>query len=1124
MATYIKGADTYLPDIKPFTPDYKFLSAVLETRTDKYDRNYKATNDLYNKVVYADLSREDTKNRRDQYAEQIAPNIEQISGLDLSLQSNVDAAKGVFAPFYEDDITVRDMVYTSRYRDQNRQAQNLLNSPDQTVQEGYWEVGKRAMQYQMDEFINADPDKAMNMRLPEYVPKANLFKMSQQLLENMDPPLKMKMDRFAKVANPNFNPNQDESKSNPKEIANTDWIITEQNGSLVTGAALQTIRASLIDNAGIQKAYQTEAYVKSMDWATQAVENGNAASLANGQELWASETIRRIETVNQYKLNKDFKALEKAEKAAVTWANYKGGNGLVPGSQLDQLDKEQLSDIEKYKLDIEAKKRIANEAALPSPTNQNLLNKAYSLYMQSNIMNDMQESAQTWSARDYIYEMNPNEFAVAEKKFKYNMAEISARSTNAFNLAKFNADRKDNNTMLDKGYQYDAEGNLIKLPWAEGMGLGNGGLGSFLNQPNPTIGDANTMEGATVNGEFSVNSDIIETAKADHGLHMQNVGKEQISMLLGSTGQLGMLQILDPRGNTGDDNQKFSINLGGKEVVGTLNELKKELMLPKNDDGTGGLKYLNEIKTLYTEQQTRFNDTRQVTKDNIEATQGNQNQRTQYDDLYDAMSGPNGTNVKMKAGDVFIQEAYKTYKEAYDQNRILKSAREDSDIKGFMDAGMPDLFEEGSNMPYSKEEYIQRVLEGVKNGEIKNYDEWGWDVGTDREDYLIPKMEMIPGTQGMGGGGASPTTGIPTGGGASLYRQVLDADGEVVMVPDERAVAAEAGQVYDALKTNLNAALTDQKDANTNSASFNSIKYGIKGGYADVISNFTYNYNINPLSRDADSENEVINLVAQIRDMDSKGLPYGIGVGKLGNKAELTEKDAFAVKVYNELMKDLQTWINNPKRSNTAAIAPIFSLAYKPVYGRGKEADKTHAGFEVGNMDAWLASKVKGGVNDDYGIFSRDDIKRLKGIGDDDGGSGIFIVFDQNYDLNPKAKKNDYYSSTEVDILSGENNGYADYKVPNDNGITPTAEFRIIKNGTGDYSVQYSVNTYNPKPTDPDLAANWKEYTQETGTVPMDFRQGLRGIDIQVQNYLFEYKQTRATNQRLRQKDEAINK
>ena len=107
MATYIKGADTYLPDIKPFTPDYKFLSAVLETRQDKYDTNFKATNELYNKVVYADLSRNDTKERRDQYAEQIAPQIEKISGMDLSLQQNVNAAKDVFAPFYEDDITVK---------------------------------------------------------------------------------------------------------------------------------------------------------------------------------------------------------------------------------------------------------------------------------------------------------------------------------------------------------------------------------------------------------------------------------------------------------------------------------------------------------------------------------------------------------------------------------------------------------------------------------------------------------------------------------------------------------------------------------------------------------------------------------------------------------------------------------------------------------------------------------------------------------------------------------------------------------------------------------------------------------------------------------------------------------
>ena len=71
MATYVPGSETYLPNLEPFTPDYKFLSAVLDVRQDKYNTNWKATNDIYNKVVYADLSRNDTVEQRNQYIEPI---------------------------------------------------------------------------------------------------------------------------------------------------------------------------------------------------------------------------------------------------------------------------------------------------------------------------------------------------------------------------------------------------------------------------------------------------------------------------------------------------------------------------------------------------------------------------------------------------------------------------------------------------------------------------------------------------------------------------------------------------------------------------------------------------------------------------------------------------------------------------------------------------------------------------------------------------------------------------------------------------------------------------------------------------------------------------------------------
>ena len=38
-------------------------------RQDRYDKNYKQLNDIYGKVVYADLTRDDNKFVRDEYAE-----------------------------------------------------------------------------------------------------------------------------------------------------------------------------------------------------------------------------------------------------------------------------------------------------------------------------------------------------------------------------------------------------------------------------------------------------------------------------------------------------------------------------------------------------------------------------------------------------------------------------------------------------------------------------------------------------------------------------------------------------------------------------------------------------------------------------------------------------------------------------------------------------------------------------------------------------------------------------------------------------------------------------------------------------------------------------------------------
>ena len=1092
MATYIKGADTYLPNTKPFTPDYKFLSTVLQTRTDKYNANYKATNDIYNRVVYSDLSRQDTRERRDQYTEQIAPQIEKISGLDLSIQSNVDAAKGVFAPFYEDDVTVKDMVFTSRYRDQSQRAQNLLNSPDQTVQEKYWDVGVRAMQYKMDEFINSDAEDALRMALPQYVPKANLFKLSSELLSNMEPPLNMEMDRFNSSKNLNYNPNIPESRENPKLIYNTDWIITEQNGALVTGAALQTIKNNLLTNPAVQRSYQTEAYVSSMDRAHEAVKNGVATSISNGQDMWAEETIRRIATNNNVELNNNLESLRKAEVSAVNWSNYKGANGILPGSGLDKLNKEQLSTLEKYKLEIESKKQIAKEAERPSPTRTNLLNKAYNLYMQSNISNDMQSAAQDWSARNYSYKMTPNEFAVNEKKAKYNMALENARSTNAWNKAVMQEDRADK--------------RMLKKAALEGLYLPNSGLGAALNKGLASISsDTNTIEVATNSaGEVISTPDIIENIKIDHGGHVQRIGKEQVARIVGADGTPGMLSLMNPKGDNEDENQTYGIKLSDGEYRGSLQNIRKKLLTTMNPDGTGGLKYIEDISKIYTKNKDLFTDTRQQTIDRITLTQGkNANTTNEYDDMYDLLVGPNGTDTRISAGDVFLKEAYRIIKKTYDNNDVLNTSQKDNNIKGFMEAGMPDIFTDNGT-PMSREEYEAKVIEGVNNGTIKNYDKWGWDTGTSDKDYMMD--EVISATY-MSRSGEGPmiekVREIKTG------RKVLD----------ERAIKAEAGQVYDELKTNLNAALTGKNDLTNGSVTWNSLKAGVSGTFTDVVSNPKYDYSINPLSRDADSENEMVAALYQLNYLKEKALPFGIGVGNLKDEDQLLTQDPLAVKVRDLLIKDLQTWINNPKRSNTASIAPIFKLSYMPVFDIASKANKDHSGYEFSNMDEWLASKKKGTNDNEIGALSMREIKRLQGTGEDDLGSGFFIVFNQELDQNIKAKRNDYFSSTEIKILDGENPGYADYKVPNDNGDVSTADIRVVKNGTGNYEVSYQFKEYNP--FNPKNPGEWKEYNISNLIVePVDFSNGLPGLDEKVNKLMDRFKKVRVKNQALREKDE----
>ena len=1078
MATYIKGADTYLPDIKPFTPDYKFLSAVLETRTDKYDANFKATNDLYNKVVYADLSREDNKTKRDQYAETIAPAIEKISGMDLSLQQNADNARSVFAPFYEDDLIVKDIVYTSAYRKEMAHAQRLLDQGTEVAADRYSERGKRSLQYQLDDFINADANKALNMKLPNYVQNVNLYKMSEKILGEMDPPLKMKMDQFSEDGN---------------------YIITNQNGSLVTGAALQILQQTLMKDPRVQAAYADDAFVASRDFAANGMQAGAFQTVEEGQNAWAAETINRINQRNDLAIQAGLEDQAKQININANWENYQKQNGIIPGSDMSQALEENLSVAEATQAALDARMNIKREGQLPTNSVDGNLNKAYRMLMGANIETDLVNAAISYGARDQEHTIRVNERKMMDDRFRYDMAKIRANAENDLNLAKYKADREED-LAAKKGELIGSQGNP---------------LGNALTDTRVNFGDGTTITGAVDDeGNLDPNTDLIERTNTQFLKEDSKIFNDQLE------DSLAMMQLLNPTGDNASQDQTYGVTLSdGSEYRGTIEEIRKKLSAsaeidPEDENAIPVYDQRVAVENLFGQLSTEFKDTRQRTLDDPSLTMGT-DKRNQYDALYEKVWGLNGTINKRDGLDQFMTTALGNHKAAYDLSAaaVLKEDDGDNIYVQMAEAGFPPIMNDnGTLMNY--EEYEELVLKGVKEGNISNPNlKWKWDTGTNNEDYMIPAYEMVR--------EYDPVYGQYVERAKPIYNK----DGSRARMIDERAVKDEASRFYQKNRDVLNMTLTSGKVA---SGDLYSTAYGRSDAKGiDVVMAPTYEYTLDPLSPNPQAEAEMVQLIKQLNTLDNAGTGYGIIQGDIDaanffgydDVQSMMQQDPTAMKAWNLFKADLNTWYNNPKRSNTAKIAPRATIQYMPSYGKSDDPTKSNAGYRVIFSPDWLASKKQGsntasGTGSEFGALTTDEINSLTGASSAEDGvqgtAGVSFIIPQEFDGNTKSIDNLYYSNVETAILAG-NNGYAEFEMPE--GLSPTGTYRVIKTGTNQYNLHYSINTYVPGGT----------YTTRTETQPINMQNGLRGLDIHIANFDKFLRNKREENRLAREKDNAEN-
>jgi hypothetical protein len=317
MATYLQGVTDYIPDYQPFQPNLNFYANLLQAKQTQYDSNYKAINNLYAQLYNADLTRTDNIEKKDNLLKQIDYNLKRVSGLDLSLQQNVDQATQVFRPFYDDKYLMKDMAWTKNFNNTYNSAIGLKNSSDEKQSKKYWDTGVKELQYRREEFKDAAADEALNMASPTYTSYDNA------------------MEKYLKIAK-DLNLSVDITKPDPSGL----YFIRQKNGELILPTLQKLFMSTYATDPNLQKIYQTQAYVNRKDYIYQ-----NADVEFNGDKLAAEKDYLQKEydylstyAADSYKKNAEESQVTQSKITTVQNAVKEGNVNFKQKSYFEMLD------------------------------------------------------------------------------------------------------------------------------------------------------------------------------------------------------------------------------------------------------------------------------------------------------------------------------------------------------------------------------------------------------------------------------------------------------------------------------------------------------------------------------------------------------------------------------------------------------------------------------------------------------------------------------------------------------------------------------------------------------------------------------------------------------------------
>ena len=499
MARYPQGVTSFIPSYQAYQPDFTMMGKMLSIRQNQYDQNWKKLNDVYGSLLYADTTHEQSQDVKDQLKNEIDFNLRRVSGLDLSLEQNVQAAQQVFQPFYENSSLMYDMAATKNINAARAKGDSYKNSADPNMSGLYWNEGMDEINYRVQEFKETPYDQIQGTGLAQvnYTPFFNIGKEAMALAESIGP---------IKI----------ESTS-----ADGKYDIVTTNGSQITDYLQKLFEINLGGDPRSQARFKTEAYVARKNYMNSEAGNFDGDKLAaernyleESYKLLSKTAVKRKEKAQ---LNSDGIAAQ-AKIAANPNSEY------VPGQEklMQQLmEQEQVSqqNLKEASTENDMVSAENNQGQQDPFENIDILRRKVDFLTANSLMRKkVGEHAELLAYKDYAQEISLNE------EYKINLENELGMQRDMYKK------RVDDGTAT---YKLDSNGKVIGIEDIKGVS-------DYITVQDPDVTggetDMRTLIDQNQQSEFSEIQQYLNT-----GLDIvQTLAIDQIS-----GGQEDILRILD---------------------------------------------------------------------------------------------------------------------------------------------------------------------------------------------------------------------------------------------------------------------------------------------------------------------------------------------------------------------------------------------------------------------------------------------------------------------------------------------------------------------------------------------------------------------------------------------------